>query len=127
MEPIQQLLQETRQSNRLLMRQLAAARLCAALLILLLVGAGLFAGAVTRRLKSAEQLVANSSLARMADAVAGLDTGALNQALGQLNGQLERLDVAALNDALANLNTAAQNISRTSEALQSLFPSFFAG
>ena len=95
-EPLAQLLEETRQTNRLLCRQLTWSRILAVVLAVQLGG----------------------ELSRLTEMLNQLNMDSLNSVLNQLSQQLTNLDMDGLNQTAESLRQAADNLNQFSDTLK---------
>ena len=95
-EPLAQLLEETRQTNRLLCRQLTWSRILAVVLAVRLGG----------------------ELSRLTEMLNRLNMDSLNSVLNQLSQQLTNLDMDGLNQTAESLRQAADNLNQFSDTLK---------
>lgn len=121
---LSQLLEETRAGNRLLKKQLWLARIAALALAAVAVMLGLFGASALREVQSAEQMIREMNLERVADAFEQLDVDGLNRAITGLREQVASLDTDALNQTMEALEGAAGSINEAAERFNKM-TSFF--
>mgnify|MGYP002773455807 FL=1 len=105
-EPLAQLLEETRQTNRLLRRQLTWSRMLAVGLAVIAVAAVVLAVRL------------GGQLNRLTEILGQLNMDSLNSALSQLSQQLANLDMNGLNQTAESLRQAADNLNQFSDTLK---------
>lgn len=105
-EPLAQLLEETRQTNRLLYRQLTWSRILAVVLAIIAAAAVVLAVRL------------GGELSRLTEMLNRLNMDSLNSALSQLNQQLTNLDMDGLNQTAESLRQAADNLNQFSDTLK---------
>lgn len=105
-EPLAQLLEETRQTNRLLRRQLTWSRILAVVLAIIAAATVV----LTVRL--------GGELSRLTEMLDQLNMDSLNSVLNQLSQQLTNLDMDGLNQTAESLRQAADNLNQFSDTLK---------
>ena len=105
-EPLAQLLEETRQTNRLLRRQLTWSRILAVVLSIIAAAAVVLAGRL------------GGELSRLTEMLNRLNMDSLNSVLNQLSQQLTNLDMDGLNQTAESLRQAADNLNQFSDTLK---------
>lgn len=112
---LSQLLEETRTGNRLLKKQLWITRITALALAVLVAVLGVLGMSALREVQSAERMIRDMDLERVADAFEELDVDGLNGAVNGLREQVEQLDTEELNRAMEALESAAGSINEAAE------------
>ena len=110
---LQELLEETRQGNELLQKQLKNTRrlaLVLAVLILLLAAAGLWVG------YNLDRSLGQVDFEQLAAKVEEFDVQGLNRAVKSLDEQVAALDVPAINQSLAQIGQAAEGLEGSIES-----------
>lgn len=102
-----QLLEETRENNRMMARQLRLTRVLALLLAVAVVVLGVQAFFTTR---AVNDILNGPELALLTEKVEQLDVKGLNQAVNSLAEQVDALDMDGINQALAEIGGAAKSI-----------------
>lgn len=105
-EPLAQLLEETRQTNRLLCRQLTWSRILAVVLAIIAAAAIVLAVRL------------GGELSRLTEMLDRLNMDSLNSVLNQLSQQLTNLDMDGLNQTAESLRQAADNLNQFSDTLK---------
>lgn len=121
---LSQLLEETRVGNRLLKKQLWLTRIAALVLAALVAVLGMLGMTALREVQSAEQMIEEMNLERVADAFEQLDVDGLNRAITGLREQVAALDTDALNQTMEALEGAAGSINEAADRFNRMI-SFF--